>query len=219
MKLNKDLTKLKNRKIIITAGGTIEPIDPIRYIGNHSSGKMGIAIAKAFSKISNNVVCIYGNVREKLPKNIKCISVGTVKEMYDSIIKNLTKDAVLIMSAAVSDFKVKKVSRSKIKNKTMCLELVPTIDILKSISKRKSNNNFFAGFAVETEDVVKNAEDKLDKKRLDLIVANPVNKDHNPFGSDDNKVYFVSKEKVSEYPVMKKTKIAKELLKYVCRHI
>ena len=106
---------LKNRKIIITAGGTIEPIDAVRYIGNFSSGKMGIAFVKALKNINSNIVLIHANLNTKIPGGIKAVKALTVKDMYEAIKKELTRDAILIMTAAVSDFKVKKTASGKIK--------------------------------------------------------------------------------------------------------
>ena len=220
MKSNDIRDKLKKRKIIITAGGTIEPIDPIRYIGNFSSGKMGIAAAQAFSKHSNNVVLIYTNVNIPIPAGIKSIPVKTVKQMHDAIKNQMTKTSILIMSAAVSDFKVKKISKTKIKkNKKVFLELIPTMDILKTLSKIKSKQNILIGFAAETDNIINNARDKLVRKKLDMIIANPVNKTNNPFGSDYNKVFFIDRDKHTEYPRMKKNTIAREILKYVYNKI
>lgn len=220
MRSNKISERLKNRKIIITAGGTVEPIDPVRYIGNHSSGKMGIALANAFSKYCNNVILIYSNINITIPKKIKALPVKTVKQMHEKIKKHLTKDSILIMSAAVSDFKVKSISKTKIKkNKKITLELVPCIDILKTLSKTKTKKNIFIGFAVETGKIINNARIKLIEKKLDLIVANPVDKSNDPFGSDHNKVYLIDKDQSIELPRMKKTEIAREILKFVCKTI
>ncbi len=219
MKLNSIIKKLKNRKIIITAGGTQEPIDPIRYIGNYSSGKMGIALANVFSKYSDKVVLIHGHITVPVPGHIRACCVQTVNEMYKAVNKHITKSAVLIMAAAVSDFKVKKVFKRKIKKKVSELKLLPTIDILQCLSGKKQKSNFFVGFAVETDNIIENAREKLKKKKLDFIIANPVNRQNNPFGSDYNKVYFITKDESREFPKMKKSHIAREVLKYVCESL
>jgi len=211
---------LKNRRVIVTAGGTIEPIDPVRYIGNFSSGKMGVAIAKEFRKYTKNVILIYANISVQVPKNIISIRALTVDEMLKNIQKHLDSNAILIMAAAVSDYKVDKVSQSKIKkNKSINLKLIPTTDILKEISKDKSKNNFFIGFAAETENVIKNAKKKLKEKRLDMIVANPINKKNYPFGSDYNKVYFITDKEVEELPMLSKERISELLLRRIIDEI
>lgn len=216
MKSNSIIKKLSNRKIIITAGGTQEPIDLIRYIGNYSSGKMGIALANVFSKYSDKVVLIHGHITVPVPGHIRTCCVQTVNEMYKAVNKHITKNAVLIMAAAVSDFKVKKIFKKKIKKKAVILELIPSIDILQRLAGKKQKSNFFIGFAVETDNIIENAREKLKKKKLDLIIANPVNRQNNPFGSDYNKVYFVTENECREFPKMKKSHIAKEVLKYIC---
>jgi len=211
---------LKQKKIIVTAGGTIQPIDPVRFIGNFSSGKMGVAIAKEFRKYTKNVILIYGNISTKLPYNTVNIKAITVNDMYFAIKKHLTDNSILIMSAAVSDFKVKKFSKTKIKkNKTISLSLVPTLDILKTLSKYKKPNNFFVGFAVESKNLIKNAKKKLVEKKLDMIVANPITLENYPFGSDYNQVYFITMEKVEKLPRMRKGKIAKLLVKEIINEI
>ncbi|MBU1078288.1 MAG: phosphopantothenoylcysteine decarboxylase, partial [Spirochaetes bacterium] len=139
MRSNNIIKKIRNRKIIITAGGTIEPIDPVRYIGNHSSGKMGIALVKAFLKYSDKVILIHGRLTVPIPKNIVSIPAHTVQEMTAVLESQLSSDAVVIMAAAISDFKVKRISKHKIKTKrSFSIELVPTIDILKRLSSKKS---------------------------------------------------------------------------------
>jgi len=212
--------KLKNRRIIVTAGGTIERIDPVRFIGNFSSGKMGIEIAKAFRKYSKNVFLIYGNVSYKIPKNIFAEKALTPFEMFKKIKEYLTEDSILIMSAAVSDFKVLKVHRKKIKKKKRInLTLVPEIDILKELSKLKSEKNFFVGFAVETENFIKNAKRKLIEKKLDMIILNPIDKENYPFGSDYNKVFIIDKNSIIKLPKEKKSFIAKIILKRIADEI
>lgn len=209
-------SSLKKRKIIITAGGTIEPIDPVRYIGNYSSGKTGIALANFFSKYSDNVVLIYANTDKKPLARVRSISAITVIRMHEAIKKELTKDAVLIMSAALSDFKIKKKSEKKIKRRNkLMLEFVPTTDILRSLAKIKTKNNFFIGFAVESSNIIKNAREKLTGKKLDVIIANPVNSSNFPFGSEYNHIYIIDKKNCTEYKKIKKTDIGEKILKYL----
>lgn len=211
---------LKDKKVIITAGGTIQPIDPVRFIGNFSSGKMGIAIAREFRKYTKNVILIYGNISIKLPARVHCIKAITVEDMYSAIKNYFSDTTVLVMAAAVSDFKVAKFFKSKIKKqKKITLTLVPTIDILKQLSKHKKRSNYFVGFAAESKDVIKNARQKLNEKNLDMIVANPVTKRNYPFGSDFNQVYFITNLKIEKLPVMKKNRIAKLLVRRIVDEI
>ncbi len=211
---------LENKKIIVTAGGTIQPIDPVRFIGNFSSGKMGIAIAREFRKYTKDVILIYGNISVRVPKRVHCIKTITVNDMYSAIKKHFSDNTILVMAAAVSDFKVKKFFKSKIKKqREITLTLVPTIDILKQFTKLKKQDNYFVGFAAESKDVIKNAKQKLKEKNLDMIVANPVTQENYPFGSDFNQVYFITKHRVEKLPVMKKNRIAKLLVRRIVDEI
>ncbi len=204
---------LKNRKIIITAGGTIEPIDAVRYIGNFSSGKMGVAFVKVLKNITDNIVLIYGNINISLPAFSKNIKALTVEEMYKRIKEELTEDAILIMAAAVSDFKVKKVAKNKIKkSKKIILELIPTRDILKSLARYKKERNYFIGFAAETEDLIENAKRKMKEKKLDMIIANSITKDNNPFNSDYNSVTVITKDNIINLSKNKKIYIARKII-------
>ncbi len=205
---------LNDRKIIITAGGTIEPIDAVRYIGNFSSGKMGIAFVKNLLKINKNIVLIHGNITVNLPKASRNIYTQTVREMYDAVRRELTDNTLLIMTAAVSDFKVKTFKKKKIKKqKKLVLELIRTIDILKKLSKYKTKNNFFIGFAVESSNLIKNAKNKLNRKKLDMIIANPIDDKNNPFGSNYNKVTIITKDKIIDLKRMKKEAIVKKIIR------
>ncbi len=213
MKYNEIRNKLKGRKVIITAGGTIEPIDPVRYIGNFSSGKMGIALASAFSSYTKNLVLIYGHITKKIPSKMKSIQATTVRDMYHKIKKEMTTNGILIMAAAVSDFKVKKSYSQKIKkSKRLQLTLIPTLDILKELSKHKTQNNIIVGFAAETHHLIPHAKKKLWDKKLDLLIANPVTKEHYPFGSNENKIHVITKDRIEEWPLMPKQAIAKKLI-------
>ncbi len=220
MKSNNIKNKLKHHPIIVTAGGTIEPIDPVRYIGNFSSGKMGIAIANEFCKFTSNVTLIHGHITVSVPKNIQAISTRTVEQMYRAIQKNLTPQSILVMAAAVSDFKVAQIKNQKIKkSKSINVKLVPTIDILKTLSRQKKTKNFFVGFAAETNKLIIHSQKKLKDKKLDIIVANPITKKNYPFGADVNKVYFITSQQIIELPLKKKTVIAKELVQFIAQLI
>ena len=209
-----------SKKVIITAGGTLEPIDPVRYIGNRSSGKMGVAIAQAAAKAGLSVELIVGNIKVALPHhpNIKIISVETTEQMLDAVKTSFENADALIMAAAVADYRVKNYVDHKIKKQAGTtgyqLELEETPDILKTMGHLKKENQLLIGFAAETNDLLKNAERKLESKNADMIVANDVSK--NVFGSDEDEVTILQKTAQPLYwNRMGKNKIAEKLIKLV----
>lgn len=207
---------LKEKKILVTAGPTYEPIDPVRFIGNRSSGKMGFAIANAAAQRGANVILISGPVALGTPKNVSRIDVETAEQMLDAVTKQAKKCNAIIMAAAVADYAPKKPASNKIKKNEstqgLTLELQPTSDILRSLGAKK-NGTVLVGFALETENEVKNAKEKLRKKNLDLIVLNSTRDEGSAFGSDTNVVTIISKdgrtEKLSKMP---KFDVAVEIL-------
>ena len=207
---------LKEKKILVTAGPTYEPIDPVRFIGNRSSGKMGFAIANAAAQRGANVILISGPVALGTPKNVSRIDVETAEQMLDAVTKQAKKCDAIIMAAAVADYAPKKPASNKIKKNEstqgLTLELQPTSDILRSLGAKK-NGTVLVGFALETENEVKNAKEKLRKKNLDLIVLNSTRDEGSAFGSDTNVVTIISKngkaEKLSKMP---KFDVAVEIL-------
>ncbi|MDX2083219.1 MAG: bifunctional phosphopantothenoylcysteine decarboxylase/phosphopantothenate--cysteine ligase CoaBC [Rickettsiales bacterium] len=206
--------QLKGKKILITGGATFEPIDPVRFIGNESSGKQAIAIAQTLNEMGADVKLIAANIREtiSLPKN-KIIKVKTAAEMLEAVKKNLEKKDVFIGCAAVADFKAKKVSQEKIKktdNKNFILELEKNPDILEFVGKNKKRPKLVIGFAAESENLEKYAKEKLTKKNCDLIVANDI-EDGKIFGSSQTKAFFVSKKKTENLGKISKEKLAQLL--------
>ena len=207
---------LKEKKILVTAGPTYEPIDPVRFIGNRSSGKMGFAIANAAAQRGANVILISGPVALGTPKNVSRIDVETAEQMLDAVTKQAKKCDAIIMAAAVADYAPKKPASNKIKKNEstqgLTLELQPTSDILRGLGAKK-NGTVLVGFALETQDEVKNAKEKLRKKNLDLIVLNSTRDEGSAFGSDTNVVTIISKdgrtEKLSKMP---KFDVAVEIL-------
>ncbi len=211
-KLHQDL---KKKKILVTAGPTYEAIDPVRFIGNRSSGKMGFAIANAAALRGAQVILVSGPVALETPRNVERIDVESAKQMHDAVAANAKKVDVVIMAAAVSDFTPEKVSKEKIqKNGTDSvpqLKLTSTTDILASLGKKK-NGQVLVGFALETHDELKHAKEKLQKKNLDFIVMNSL-KETAVFGSDTNVVTLIDRKgKVQKLPKMSKFDIANEIL-------
>ena len=210
---------LKEKKILVTAGPTYEPIDPVRFIGNRSSGKMGFAIANAAAQRGANVTLISGPVALGTPKNVSRIDVETAEQMLDAVTKQAKKCDAIIMAAAVADYAPKKPASNKIKKNEstqgLTLELRPTSDILRGLGAKK-NGTVLVGFALETQDEVKNAKEKLRKKNLDLIVLNSTRDEGSAFGSDTNVVTIISKDgKAEKLSKMPKFDVAVEILNRV----
>lgn len=221
-KLNNADLLLKNKKVIVTAGPCREAIDPVRYISNRSSGKMGYALAEASFEAGADVTLISGPVNLETNMNINLIKVETTEQMYKAVKKHFKTAHYLIMAAAPADFKVKKVATHKIKKEksnksSLPLELSPTIDILSSLTKIKKSNQRVIGFALETENGVKNAKAKLKAKKLDLIILNSIEKE-TPFDSDSNRVIIINKQgRQVPLPRMSKRELAGELIKRIAK--
>jgi phosphopantothenoylcysteine decarboxylase / phosphopantothenate---cysteine ligase len=212
---------LKGKKILVTAGPTHEPIDPVRFIGNRSSGKMGFAIANAAAQRGADVTLISGPVALGTPKNVSRVDVETAEQMHEAVTRHAKKCDAIIMSAAVADYAPKKPAANKIKKhgstEGLTLELKPTLDILRDLGAKK-NGTVLVGFALETEDEVKNAKDKLRKKNLDFIVLNSTRDQGSAFGSDTNVVTVISKNgKVEKLSTMPKFDVALEILDRVAK--
>ncbi len=212
---------LKKKKILVTAGPTYEPIDPVRFIGNRSSGKMGFAIANAAAQRGADVTLISGPVALETPKNVSRFDVETAEQMNDAVSKYARKCDAVIMSAAVADFTPKRPAANKIKKNDsasgLTLELRATPDILKGLGARK-NGTVLVGFALETQDEVRNAKDKLRKKNLDFIVMNSTRDEGSAFGSDTNTVTIIGKDgKAEKLSKMPKFDVAVEILNRVAK--
>ena len=202
---------LAGKRIVVTAGGTQESIDPVRHIGNRSSGKMGYAIAEAARDRGATVSLIASPASLPDPIGMDVVHVETAVQMKKAVDKAVTKTDVLIMAAAVADYQPKTAAKSKIKKETpgLTLELVKTPDIL-----AKAKGNFLrVGFAAESENLAANAKKKLQKKNLDLIVANDITDPDCTFGSDNNKVTLIGKTgKAENLPMMSKREVANKVL-------
>ncbi len=206
---------LKGKKIVVTAGPTIESVDPMRYITNRSTGKMGYSIANEAIKRGADVTLISGPTNLTPPQNLKkLVKIESAQDMYDAVIDNLDKNDVIIKSAAVADYKPKNYSNKKIKksDNDLVIELDRNKDIAYEIGKIK-NNKILVGFAAETNDLLENATNKIKKKNLDFIVANDLTKEGAGFGVDTNIVKIIDKEgNISDYPKMKKEEVANVIL-------
>ncbi|MDC1081304.1 bifunctional phosphopantothenoylcysteine decarboxylase/phosphopantothenate--cysteine ligase CoaBC [Flavobacteriaceae bacterium] len=188
---------LFGKKVVLTAGPTYEPIDPIRFIGNNSSGKMGFELAKRAAELGASVILISGPSTVKITNtSVKLISVVTADQMFESAKLHFEDADVFIASAAVADFKPEVNAHQKIKKETGFnqINLVPTPDILAHLGSIKKNQ-FLLGFALETENELENASEKLKKKNLDAIVLNSLNDEHAGFGGDQNKITYIQPNK------------------------
>lgn len=205
---------LKGEKILVTAGPTYEAIDPVRFIGNRSSGKMGYALAKMAVRRGADVTLISGPSSLKPPKGAKFITIETAEEMRKAVVANLKETTSVIMAAAVADYMPKKAASEKMKKgaASLSLELAKTEDILAEIGKKKGKR-LLIGFAAETGNLVANAKKKLKEKNLDLIVANNVNEPGAGFGVDTNIVTIIDKKgNAQELPKMTKEEVAWRVL-------
>ncbi len=182
------------KRIVVTAGGTIERIDPVRYITNHSSGKMGIAIAKAAAMRGADVTLVYGNCTAELPKNTRNIKVESARSMYEAVLCEAENSDIIIKAAAVADYRPETVADNKIKKGNMnSIPLTSNPDILAELGKRFSGQKTLVGFCMETENLVENAKDKLKRKGLDIIAANSLCEEGAGFKGDTNKITLIDK--------------------------
>ncbi len=222
--LEADLEKklpLKEKKILITAGPTYEAIDPVRFIGNHSSGKMGFDIAQSAANLGASVILVSGPSHFKIQNSlVKVIPVVSAQEMYDACHRYFNAVDVMIAAAAVADYKPKKVSIQKIKKQAtnFSIELEKTQDILASLGEIKKNQ-FLIGFALETENEIENAKSKIQKKNLDLIVLNSLQDKGAGFGKPTNKITFIDKNfKVEPMELKSKEAVADDILNKIIAH-
>lgn len=213
---------LKNKNILITAGPTFEAIDPVRFIGNHSSGKMGFSIAEAAANAGANVTLVAGPTNQQLANSsIKLVNVVNAKDMYDACFDHFKFTDIAIMSAAVSDYTPKIVSTTKMKKNTESLniEFVKTQDILKSLGDVKSTKQVLVGFALETNDEIQNAKKKLSDKNLDFIVLNSMNDKGAGFKHDTNKITIIdNSNKLYKFELKSKQEVADDIINHLVEH-
>ena len=205
---------LKGKKILVTAGPTQEAIDPVRYITNHSSGKMGYSIAKAAMLRGADVTLVSGRTAIEPPMFVEVVPIVTAKEMFDAVTSVSDEQDIIIKAAAVADYRPAVVSSEKVKKKDgeMSIALERTDDILKYLGEHKKENQFLCGFSMETQNMVSNSRAKLEKKNLDMIAANNVKEKGAGFQGDTNVLTLITQEEETSLPLMSKEDAANQLL-------
>lgn len=211
IEFQKDMAGLK---VLVTAGPTMEKIDPVRYITNHSSGKMGYAVAEIASKRGADVTLISGPVHIEPPAFVKTVNIQSADDMYNAVTEHLAECDILVKAAAVADYTVSDVSDEKIKKKDddLSLALSRTKDILKAVGERKTDRQIICGFSMETSNLIENSKKKLVSKNCDMIVANNLKDDGAGFGVDTNKVTIITENNAESLEVMTKKETAEKIL-------
>ena len=212
----KDLT---GKKILVTAGPTEEALDPVRFLSNHSTGKMGFRIAERAAMRGAEVTLVSGKSHEETPLHVKRVDVVSAADMAEAVLGAAPEQDIIIKAAAVADYRPKTVADEKLKKKDgeLFLELERTQDILGTLGKEKRPGQFLCGFSMETENTIENARGKLEKKHLDLIVANNVKTAGAGFGTETNVVTLVDAAGIRELPLMDKGEVADCILSYILR--
>jgi phosphopantothenoylcysteine decarboxylase/phosphopantothenate--cysteine ligase len=213
---------LTSKTVLLTAGPTQEALDPVRFISNHSTGKMGYALAEAFAEAGAKVILVTGvtNLTTQHP-HIQRIDVRSAAEMYEASQANFAQADIIVLAAAVADYTPKTVAKTKIKKKegenNFTLELVKTVDIAKTLGEQKQASQLMVGFALETDNELENAKGKLQRKHLDLIVLNSMRTEGAGFGHDTNAVTLLNKEgELIEIPLQSKQAVAKRIVAEIC---
>jgi len=214
---DKNSKNLVGKTVLITAGPTYEAIDPVRFIGNHSSGKMGFSIAEEAAKRGAKVILISGpSTLQSNHSNIEIHRVTSAREMFDQVFNFYGNADIAIASAAVADYAPKEIAKEKIKKKEdeLTIELIKNPDILKTMGERKTKQ-FLVGFALETQNEEENAKGKLNKKNLDMIVLNSLRDEGAGFKNDTNRIKIFTKSEEKEFPLKPKNEVAKDILNFV----
>lgn len=213
------MSSLRGIKCLVTAGPTYEALDPVRFIGNRSSGKMGIAIAEDLTNRGAEVILILGPSSEKIPSLIaQVVRVESADDMYQAVMSEIKTVRLGIFSAAVADYKPKVVVREKIKKagEELSVDLIKTVDILAHVGKEKLKNQVIVGFALETNNEVENAKQKIVKKNLDMIVLNSLNDKGAGFQHDTNQIMIIDKENNSmKFELKSKLEVAVDINNYI----
>lgn len=212
---------MQGLNVLVTAGPTCEDIDPVRYITNHSSGKMGYALAKMCMLRGANVTLVTGQTNLDEPLFINTIEVKNADEMFEVVTSNYRNKNIIFMAAAVADYTPKIVSNQKIKKseQEITIELSKTKDILKYLGENKINNQFICGFSMETENMIENSKIKLAKKNIDMIVANNLKQEGAGFQTDTNIVSIITKDNVKQLPKLTKQEVANNIIDCVLKNI
>lgn len=202
------------KKVLVTAGPTMEKIDPVRYITNHSTGKMGYAIAKHCMHRGAEVTLVTGKTDTPKPPFVNIIEITSAAEMAEAVKSRAAEQDIIIKAAAVADYRPAQVSDEKVKKKDgdLSIALERTEDILQYLGNNRREGQFLCGFSMETENMLENSRAKLDKKHVDMIVANNLKQAGAGFGTDTNVVTLITKDAVKELPIMSKDAVAKEIL-------
>lgn len=205
---------LFGKKILVTAGSTRESVDPVRFIGNRSTGKMGYALAKRAMLRGAEVTLVTGTTALPKPPFVDVVEIESAQEMYDAVTERFPEQDIVIKAAAVADYRPSQVSEEKIKKKEgdMSISLERTQDILSYLGHHKKEGQFICGFSMETQNMIENSKLKLEKKNADMIVANNLKDSGAGFGTDTNIVTLITKEEVTELPIMSKEEVADAIL-------
>ncbi len=205
---------LRGKKVLVTAGPTMEAIDPVRFITNHSSGRMGYAIARCAAYRGADVVLVTGRTHIEPPIFTKVIKVTDAKSMYNAVMGEIDDSDIIVMAAAVADYTPAQVSDEKLKKKDgdMSVEMKRTRDILKEAGKIKKANQYICGFAMETQNLIENAKAKLEAKNADMIVANSLRTEGAGFGTATNVATLINSEEIKQLPIMSKDELAEIIL-------
>lgn len=213
-----DKDSLFGKKIMITAGPTYEKIDPVRFIGNYSSGKMGFALAEECARRGADVTLISGPVSLECSKRIKRINIESCSEMYNAAVNEFKDCDAAILCAAVADFRPKSVADNKIKREKddLTIQLCPTNDIAAELGRQKNNNQLLIGFALETNNEEFNAKGKLERKNLDFIVLNSTRNEGTTFRSNDNQIEIITNDEIKKFKKKNKKYVAADIINELC---
>ncbi len=210
---------MQGMKVLVTAGATQEAIDPVRYITNHSTGKMGYALAKIAMLRGAEVTLITGHTALEIPKFIRTIQITSAEEMYNAVIQEFPQQDIIVKSAAVADYTPLSVAENKIKKSDtdFSISLKRTKDILKTIGSMKNDHQFICGFSMETENMIENSVRKMNSKNIDMIVANNLRTVGAGFANDTNVITIITKDNILELPVMSKLQCAEKIFDNIIR--
>jgi phosphopantothenoylcysteine decarboxylase/phosphopantothenate--cysteine ligase len=212
---------LAGKKILVTAGPTREPIDPVRFISNQSTGKMGYAIAKRAALRGAEVTLVSGPTALETPYGVNRVDVITAEDMYQAVMAAAPEMDIIIKSAAVADYTPTHVAENKMKKQEgdMSIPLTRTKDILKTLGGQKREGQFICGFSMETENMLENSKAKLVKKNVDMICANNLKVEGAGFSTDTNVITIITKDTVTELPIMSKEAAADEILSRIAERL